>query len=196
MPSPKNTNSLREVFAVNAAQELSRRENRAREQAAEARKRAAEKTAEEKAAAAKARKDAAYEKKIVKVFTEAKKIYDEVFGVNQKFQVAIEKNQIKIEVLAYPLGSFSTYRFEPSSIHGLYGKILTVKDGNLYGRSWGQVIDPQYRNYPMPLQEKELQQALMRPAMMYGSEEELRKLKKLVSPAENKKPQSAPKPRR
>jgi hypothetical protein len=207
MTAPKRiaTQDLQSVFAQAADEQIKRLEGRTKEDLARARRDAAAKRAADREAAAKAKLDAAFEKKILKVFKEAKKLYEAAFGVNQSFAVSIKENKIKIEHLgstqhqARMSAAFVTQpQFsEPAYIHGAFGKIISVKDGKLSQRRWGMAVDPQERNYPLSLREEELQQALVGPVIAFGSKEDLQKLKALMSPAvQNKRTPSTPKPRR
>lgn len=194
---------LQAVFSRAAEDQIKRLEGRTKEDLARARRDAAAKRAADRDAAAKAKLDAAFEKKILKVFKEAKKLYETAFGVNQSFAVSIKENKIKIEHLgqtqhqARMSASFVTppQFSEPAYIHGAFGKIITVKDGKLSQRRWGTAVDPQERNYSLSLREDELQQALVGPVIAFGSKEDLRKLQELTAPAQKKKTPSVPKPR-
>lgn len=189
---------LQAVFSRAAEDQIKRLEGRTKEDAARARREAAAKRAVDRDAAVKAKLDAAFEKKILKVFKEAKKLYEKAFGVNQSFAVSIKGNQIKIEPIgqsnALPLSTPPQFS-EPAYIHGAFGKIISVRDGKLSQRRWGMTVDPQYRNYSVSLREDELQQALIGPVLAFGSKDDLRKLQALTAPAQKKRTPGAPKPR-
>ena len=197
---------LKTMFSTAADYEIKRREVRTAEDLAYARKQAAKERAEKKVADAKAREDARYEKKIIAIFKETKRIYDKAFGERGTFVATIKGNQLKIEhmgesQLAKPSPAFAIARdFEPTYLHGRFGKIITVKNGGLFQRRWGMAVDPQYRNYTLPMREDELRGALIGPIMAFGSKADLEKVKALQKPAApamtaQKKTTRAPKPR-
>lgn len=197
------TQELKTAFASAADYEIKRREGRTAEDLARARKQAQKERAEKKAADAKAREDARYEKKIIAIFKEAKKIYDKAFGETGNMIATIKDNKIKIEEVwrpqyharPHPNDLPPTDNFEPTFIHGLYGKIITVKNGALSYRSWGRRIDPQYRNCALSLDEKNLRTSLLSPATTFGDTESLKKMSALMASGQKKKPQNTPRPR-
>lgn len=192
MPSAKSAKSLRDTFALGAAQEISLREHKARKAAAAADKAAAQKAAAEKQAAAEAKRNAAFEKKIVKTFAEAKKLYDAVFGDKKRFDVTLTDNSITIQLQE----KSGNYKDAPYMRSAYFGKKIAVANGRLSQTRWGNAIDPQMRNYPVSLHEKDLFTALQSPARLFGDETALHKMKSLTAPAPKQKPKSAPKPPR
>lgn len=197
---------LKTMFSSAADYEIKRREVRTAEDLAAARKQAAKERAEKKVADAKAREHARYEKKIIAIFKETKRIYDKAFGEQGTFVATLKGNQLKIEhmgesQLAKPSPAFAIARdFEPTYLHGRFGKIITVKNSALSQRRWGMAVDPQYRNYALSMREDELREALMGPIMAFGSKADLEKVKALQKPAApamtaQKKTVRAPKPR-
>ncbi|MBW7911293.1 MAG: hypothetical protein H3C49_08500 [Alphaproteobacteria bacterium] len=192
---------LTNAFANAANHEVKYREGRTREQLAAARRAEAAQKESERISAAKSKQDAAYEKKILKIFQDAKKIYDKAFGDTGNIAVRIEGNKIKIEEVGTSYHQARQFNpastpFEPSWLHGAYGKIITVKNGALSSRSWGSRIDPQYRNYPLSLTEERLREALISPARIVGDKASLERMAALSVPAQKKKPQNASRPRR
>lgn len=182
-------------FSNAAGHEVKRRDVRTREQLARARRDAALQREADRIKTAKGKQDAAFERKILKIFRDTKKIYDKAFGDTGNMVATIEGNKLKIEEVGRPRYSYQTSEaFEPTYIDGAFGKIITVKNGTLSYRSWGHRIDPQYRNSPLGLNENRLREALMGPAMLFGDAESLKKMAALRVASAQK--QKAPRPRR
>lgn len=185
MPSPKRTDSLSKVFAISATCALSQREENDRRRAAEQRKAAAEQREAEKAAAAKKLQEEAHTREAATVlFPQIKSLYDKAFGENKTFKITTDGPSIQLD-LQYPAYN---HKDAPYVQNARFALKAFAKGGKFFYSMTGRDIDPQYRGYTQEVSREKLISTFSWAASHYGDTEGLKKLQKLSTAPQKKKP--------